>query len=169
MLGKREPDAGEAKWGANLSIGYYDQRLGDFDPENTVAEEVRGDHDINDKELRGVLALMLFTYENVDKKMSLLSGGERARVAMAQLLIEKPNVLILDEPTNHLDILSCECPLERGAGRFPRDNRLRENQPRPIFSGQGGQSPRSTSSRRASGCSTATTPRGCKARRKNRR
>ena len=108
LLGRREADQGEIRWGANLNIGYYDQRLGDFDPENTVAEEVKQDREISPGELRAVLALMLFRGEDIDKRIHLLSGGERARVAMAQLLVDRPNVLILDEPTNHLDIQSCE-------------------------------------------------------------
>lgn len=108
LLGRRDADAGEIRWGANLKIGYYDQRLGDFDPENTVAEEVRGDREISPGDLRSVLAMMLFRREEIDKPIKMLSGGERARVAMAQLLVDRPNVLILDEPTNHLDIQSCE-------------------------------------------------------------
>lgn len=108
LLGRREADAGKIRWGANLNIGYYDQNLGDFDPDHTVAEEVRAERQISQKELRGVLAMMLFRGEEIDKPIRLLSGGERARVAMAQLLADRPNVLVLDEPTNHLDIQSCE-------------------------------------------------------------
>src|SRR5580658_2120439 len=108
LLGRRDADAGDIRWGANLNIGYYDQRLGDLDPESTVAEEVRGDREISPGDLRSVLAMMLFRREEIDKPIKLLSGGERARVAMAQLLVDRPNVLVLDEPTNHLDIQSCE-------------------------------------------------------------
>jgi ATP-binding cassette subfamily F protein 3 len=118
LLGRRDADAGEIRWGANLNIGYYDQRLGDFDPENTVADEVRADREVTDNDLRAVLAMMLFRREEIDKPIKLLSGGERARVAMAQLLIDRPNVLILDEPTNHLDIQSCEA-LESALSSFP--------------------------------------------------
>ncbi len=118
LLGRRDADAGEIRWGANLNIGYYDQRLGDFDPENTVAEEVRAGREVTDNELRAVLAMMLFGREEIDKPIKLLSGGERARVAMAQLLIDRPNVLVLDEPTNHLDIQSCEA-LESALSGFP--------------------------------------------------
>jgi ATP-binding cassette, subfamily F, member 3 len=108
LLGRRDADGGEIRWGANLNIGYYDQRLGDLDPESTVAEEVRGDREISPGDLRSVLAMMLFRREEIDKPIKMLSGGERARVAMAQLLVDRPNVLVLDEPTNHLDIQSCE-------------------------------------------------------------
>jgi len=118
LLGRRDADAGDIRWGANLNIGYYDQRLGDLDPESTVADEVRGDREISPGELRSVLAMMLFRGEEIDKPIAMLSGGERARVAMAQLLVDRPNVLILDEPTNHLDIQSCEA-LESSLADFP--------------------------------------------------
>lgn len=110
LLGRRDADGGELRWGANLNIGYYDQRLGleEFHPENTVMEEVMQERQANLQQLRDVLALMLFRNEDVNKKVAMLSGGERARVRLAQLLLDKPNVLVLDEPTNHLDIASRE-------------------------------------------------------------
>src|SRR5580658_10026942 len=74
LLGRRPADAGEIRWGANLAIGYYDQKLDEFDPENTVEEEVRGDRTVKDQELRNVLATMLFRGEAIDKPMSMLSG-----------------------------------------------------------------------------------------------
>jgi ATP-binding cassette subfamily F protein 3 len=117
LLGQREADAGDIRWGANLSIGYYDQRLDIVDPENTVAEEARGDRDVSDKEVRIALAMMLFSGDDIDKPISLCSGGEKARVAIAQLLLDKPNVLLFDEPTNHLDINSCEA-LEKTLREF---------------------------------------------------
>lgn len=108
LLGQRDADEGNIKWGANLNIGYYDQRLDDFDPDNTVLEELAEGRDTKEQELREVLAMMLFRGEEVHKPIGLLSGGERARVRLAELLLDKPNVLVLDEPTNHLDIASCE-------------------------------------------------------------
>ncbi len=109
LLGRRDADGGELRWGANLNIGYYDQRLGDLNPENTVAEEVAEEHpDATAQEVRDTLGTMLFRGDDVEKPIKLLSGGERARVRLAQLLLDRPNVLILDEPTNHLDIASCE-------------------------------------------------------------
>jgi ATP-binding cassette subfamily F protein 3 len=108
LLGQLDADAGELKWGANLNIGYYDQRLDEFNPENSVMEEVAEGRNLKDKELRDILALMLFRNDDVLKRMDMLSGGERARVRLAQLLADQPNVLLMDEPTNHLDIASRE-------------------------------------------------------------
>jgi ATP-binding cassette, subfamily F, member 3 len=109
LLGEEDADAGTVRWGANLKIGYYDQRLDDFDPEMTVVEEVaEGRMGEREQALRDVLATMLFRGDDIYKPLGLLSGGERARVRLAQLLLDRPNVLVLDEPTNHLDIPSCE-------------------------------------------------------------
>jgi ATP-binding cassette subfamily F protein 3 len=118
LLGEDEADEGVIRWGANLNIGYYDQRLDDFDPDRSIFEEVAGDRVIKDQEVRNVLATMLFRGDDIHKQMGLLSGGERARVALAELLLDKPNVLVLDEPTNHLDINSREA-LEGALSEFP--------------------------------------------------
>jgi ATP-binding cassette subfamily F protein 3 len=109
LLGRRDADDGDIQWGANLRIGYYDQGLDDFDPENSPLEELSDGRDaIPEKQIRDVLAMMLFQGDDVHKPISLLSGGERARVRLAELLLDRPNVLLLDEPTNHLDIASRE-------------------------------------------------------------
>jgi ATP-binding cassette, subfamily F, member 3 len=108
LLAEHDADGGELKWGANLNIGYYDQRLDTFDPENNVAEEVAGDRVVKESEIRAICAMMLFRGDDIFKPISALSGGERARVRFCQLMMDKPNVLVLDEPTNHLDIASCE-------------------------------------------------------------
>ncbi len=119
LVGEEKPDAGALRWGANLSVGYYDQRLDSYDPEMTVLDTVgEGRIGIREKELRDVLATMLFRGDDIYKPIGQLSGGERARVRLAELLLDKPNVLILDEPTNHLDIPSCEA-LEGALTSYP--------------------------------------------------
>jgi len=117
LLGQIDADGGEIHWGVNLRIGYYDQRLDDFDPELTVIEAAWQDRDANQQQVRDVLATMLFRGEDVNKRVGLLSGGERARLRLAQLLLDRPNVLLLDEPTNHLDISSREA-LESALATF---------------------------------------------------
>jgi ATP-binding cassette, subfamily F, member 3 len=118
LMGQLDADAGDIRWGSNLQIGYYDQRLDDFDPDLSIYDEVLSCVDgYNDEQLRTALGTMNFRDEDTDKQMRLLSGGERARVALVKLLLERPNVLLLDEPTNHLDIRSCES-LERSLSSF---------------------------------------------------
>ena len=118
LTGTLDADDGEIRWGANTTIGYYDQRLDDFDPELSVFDEVLSEVEgYNDKQIRDALGAMLFSGDDSEKPMKLLSGGERARVQMTKLLMQRPNVLLLDEPTNHLDINACEA-LEKALGTF---------------------------------------------------
>ncbi|HEY8665229.1 MAG TPA: ABC-F family ATP-binding cassette domain-containing protein [Tepidisphaeraceae bacterium] len=117
LLGREDADEGDIKWGANLNIGYYDQRLDEFDPEATVVEQTWEDRPVKEQQVRDILGMLMFRGDDIDKPMGLLSGGERARVRLAQLLLDKPNVLVMDEPTNHLDIASCEA-LEKTLGQF---------------------------------------------------
>src|SRR4029079_1404728 len=85
LMGKEDADDGDVNWGANLNIGYYDQRLDDFDPELTILEEVGQDRlPLKDKQLRDTLATLLFRGDDIHKPMGTLSGGERARVALAE-------------------------------------------------------------------------------------
>jgi ATP-binding cassette subfamily F protein 3 len=120
LVGEDDADAGDVRWGANLNVGYYDQRLDDFDPDLTVLETIAEGRPTGtrEQEMRDVLATMLFRGDDIHKPVGMLSGGERARVRFAQLLMDKPNVLILDEPTNHLDIPSREA-LEGALSSYP--------------------------------------------------
>ncbi len=104
-----EADGGIFKLGANVKIGYFDQNIDKLNSEKTVLDEV---WDIfcfmSETEIRSALAMFLFTGEDVFKKVSALSGGERAKLSLLKIMLSKPNFLILDEPTNHLDITSRE-------------------------------------------------------------
>jgi len=104
ILGDEEPSVGTISLGYGLDIGYFAQDLGDLDPENTVLEEILEAADLVTGEARSVLARFLFTGEDVYKSVSKLSGGERNRLILAKLMLQRPNLLVLDEPTNHLDI-----------------------------------------------------------------
>jgi len=117
LMGTEPADAGTFKWGANLNIGYYDQRLDMLKPNHTLMDAIQDGRHISDKAAREVLALMLFNNDDLPKTIEMLSGGEQSRVRLAQLLVDKPNVLVLDEPTNHLDIASREA-LEGALGGF---------------------------------------------------
>lgn len=102
-------DAGIIKLGSNVQIGYYDQEHHVLHMEKTLFEEISDDYpELTNTEIRNTLAAFLFTGEDVFKKISSLSGGERGRVSLAKLMLSEANFLILDEPTNHLDITSKE-------------------------------------------------------------
>lgn len=109
LTGDLQPDNGTIKWGANVRIGYYDQEQTGLNANNTVLEEVWSAYShLEEARIRTVLGNFLFSGEDVLKKVGSLSGGEKARVALAKLMLLKANVLILDEPTNHLDLFSKE-------------------------------------------------------------
>ncbi|MCI9386957.1 MAG: ABC-F family ATP-binding cassette domain-containing protein [Lachnospiraceae bacterium] len=103
------PDGGSIRLGANVEIGYYDQEHHVLHMEKTLFEEISDAYPyLTNTEIRNTLAAFLFTGEDVFKKISALSGGERGRVSLAKLMLSEANFLILDEPTNHLDITSKE-------------------------------------------------------------
>ncbi|MFD0676179.1 MULTISPECIES: ABC transporter ATP-binding protein [unclassified Paenibacillus] len=109
LIGEQKPVKGNIQWGSNVRIGYYDQEQSGLNGKNTVIEEVwNAFPHIEEARIRTVLGSFLFSGEDVFKKVSALSGGEKARVSLAKLMLEKANVLILDEPTNHLDLYSKE-------------------------------------------------------------
>ena len=108
LVGELEPTEGEIKLGANVNIGYYAQNQDDLmDGEFTVFDTLDrvAVGDIRTR-LRDILGAFLFRGEDIDKKVKVLSGGERSRLAMARLMLEPYNLLILDEPTNHMDMRS---------------------------------------------------------------
>ena len=106
--GELEPINGEAKVGYNVSIGYYAQNQEDVLDRNLTVWETLDNIAVGDirGKLRDILAQFLFRGEDIDKKVSVLSGGERARLGMAKFMLQPYNVLALDEPTNHMDIKS---------------------------------------------------------------
>ncbi|MFJ7979598.1 ABC-F family ATP-binding cassette domain-containing protein [Lysinibacillus xylanilyticus] len=109
LLKEISPDSGVITWGNGVTVGYYDQEQSNLHPNNTILQEVWSmfPH-IEEARVRTVLGNFLFTGEDVFKKISTLSGGERARVALSKLVLQKANVLFMDEPTNHLDLFSKE-------------------------------------------------------------
>ena len=100
---------GELQIGTNVFIGYYDQQQADLTSNKTVLKELWDEYPFkNEKDIRTVLGNFLFSGDDVLKIVSSLSGGEKARLALAKLMLQKANFLILDEPTNHLDLDSKE-------------------------------------------------------------
>ena len=103
-----KPTTGEIIIGERVKIGYYDQNHSSLDFRNTILEEVMETAPLSYEEARTFAGGFLFTEDEVEKKIDLLSGGERARLEFMKLILKKPNFLIFDEPTNHLDIYSRE-------------------------------------------------------------
>lgn len=113
-----DADAGKVKLGANVEIGYYDQEHNVLHMDKTAFDEIGDAYpDMTNTQIRNMLACFLFTGDDVFKKISDLSGGERGRVSLAKLMLSNANFLILDEPTNHLDIMSKEI-LESALNRY---------------------------------------------------
>lgn len=104
IVGDKRADGGFIQIGNRVKPGYYSQELDRLNSEYTVLEQIENDFDMGEREARNLLGMFLFRGDDVFKPVSLLSGGERARLTLLMLFLEKPNFLILDEPTNHLDI-----------------------------------------------------------------
>lgn len=117
LRGKLAPSGGTYEFGYNVSIGYYDQENQELNDENTVLDEVWSEYGKRTQtEIRSALALFLFRGDDVNKKVGMLSGGEKARLTFVKLILRSNNVLLLDEPTNHLDIKSREALEDALAG-----------------------------------------------------
>lgn len=104
ITGEKKPDSGFVQLGNNVKMGYYSQEQERLHPNLTVLDEVRDTFNFGEKEARNILGMFLFRGDDVFKTVGMLSGGEKARLSLLCLFLEKPNFLILDEPTNHLDI-----------------------------------------------------------------
>lgn len=109
LTGRLPQLAGSIDLGTNVEFGFYDQEQAELTGNGTVLEEIWNDWPtMNEKDIRTLLGRFLFTGDDVTKPVSTLSGGEKARLALAKLVLEKANTLVLDEPTNHLDLDSKE-------------------------------------------------------------
>ncbi len=119
LIGREKPDAGEVKLGHKVQVGYHDQGLQSLDPDTTVVRSVWPEDDPEwvEGDVRSLLARFGLSGEIVFQTVGQLSGGEKAKAALARLCATAANLLVMDEPTNHLDIWSCEA-LERSINEF---------------------------------------------------
>lgn len=109
IVGKLSPLSGDYRFGARVKIGYFDQQMAEYESSDSVLDDFgKAYPTLTDFEARSALGAFMFSGEDVFKTVSMLSGGERVRLALCKLFLQRPNLLILDEPTNHLDIVGKE-------------------------------------------------------------
>ena len=118
LLGRRPPAAGKAKIGHNVEVAYYSQQSLELPEHMRLVEAVAQGTKLTGPQARTLLGRFLFSGEEAEKEVSVLSGGERRRLALARIVVSGANLLVLDEPTNHLDIESREA-LEDALTAFP--------------------------------------------------
>ena len=108
-MAEETPSSGKIKIGQSVNIGYFDQEQKSLNLSNTIFEEISDTYPmLTNFEIRSYLAKFMFYNEDVDREISELSGGERARISLLKLMISDTNFILMDEPTNHLDIDSKE-------------------------------------------------------------
>ena len=111
LYGDLEPSAGSVKWSENAQTGYYAQdHASDFEQDKTLIDWMNdwGKDSDDEQSIRGTLGRLLFSSDDINKKVSVISGGEQGRMLFGKLMLQKDNILLMDEPTNHLDMESIE-------------------------------------------------------------
>ncbi|NOQ88483.1 MAG: ATP-binding cassette domain-containing protein, partial [Gammaproteobacteria bacterium] len=111
LYGDLEPSAGTVKWSENSQLGYYAQdHSSDFEEDKSLYDWMSywGKENDDEQSIRGTLGRLLFSSDEINKKVSVISGGEQGRMLFGKLMLQRNNILLMDEPTNHLDMESIE-------------------------------------------------------------